>query len=155
MALYKGSCHCGYVSYTVKLDFANPTPEMMGAGATRCNCTICHKSGYLLADPGDDGAFTLLSPAEGESALSDYTYGGHNVHHPFCPKCGVRCFIRGMFVHEGKEIRFMRINAITIDGKVDGTPMDDLRGIKIKYWDMKSEGWSKGAAAEPWEGGVW
>ena len=152
--LYKGSCHCGWVTYTVRLDFANPEPSLCGASATKCNCTICHKAGYLLADPGPDGDFKVLSPPEGESALADYTYGSHKVHHPFCPKCGVRCFLRGFYVWEGKEVAFMRVNALTLDGRVDGAPMDDLRTLKIKYWDGKGENWTVAASDEPYEGGV-
>ena len=154
-AVYKGSCHCGFVTYTAQLDFANPTPEMRGASATRCNCTICHKAGYLLVDPGPDGDFKLLSPSEGESALSDYSFGRHGMHHPFCPSCGVRCFLKGKYVlDDGKEIPVFRINVLTLDGKADGTTMGSLGGLKIKYWDGKSDDWSKNAADEPWEGGV-
>lgn len=151
---YKGSCHCGFVTYTVNLDFANPTPQMRGAHATRCNCTICHKSGYLLVDPGKDSAFTLLTPPEGESALSDYSFGHLGLHHPFCPKCGVRCFLKGMYVLDGQEFPVMRINVLTLDGKADGTPMGSLGGLKIMYWDGKSDDWEKDPADEPWQGGV-
>ena len=149
---YKGSCHCGFVTYTVNLDLSNPSPEMKGANATRCNCTICHKSGYLLVDGQD--AFTLLNPPEGESALSDYTFGQHALHHPFCPRCGVRCFLKGGFVLNGEYIPVLKINVLTLDGKADGSPMGSLLGLKIKYWNAKTSLWAEGPANEPFEGGV-
>lgn len=154
MGEYKGSCHCGFISYTVHLDFANPTPILNGASATKCNCSICHKTGYLLADPGADPTFTLLSPPEGESALTDYTFHNHRVHHPFCPKCGVRCYLRGSYILEGKEFSFMRINVLTLDGRVDGEPMEDVRKMKIKYWNLKDNKIPKAPADEPYEGGA-
>lgn len=154
MALYKGSCHCGFVAYTVHLDFANPSSALQGASATRCNCSICHKSGYLLVDPGPNPSFTLLSPPEGESALTDYTFHKNRVHHPFCPKCGVRCYIKGTYADRGKEFHFMRINALTLDGRVDGEPMEDFRKIKIKYWNAKNNEGHHDVADDPWEGGA-
>ncbi|MEY4579146.1 MAG: hypothetical protein RL701_3849, partial [Pseudomonadota bacterium] len=36
---YKGSCHCGNVSYEVTTDLAK---------VMQCNCSICSRSGYLL-----------------------------------------------------------------------------------------------------------
>ena len=127
---------------------------LQGASATKSSCSICHKSGYLLTDPGADPTFTLLSPPEGESALTDYTFYSHRVHHPFCPKCGVRCYIKGVFAYEGKEFNFMRINALTLEGRVDGESMEDLRKMKIKYWDAKGNEGPHAPADEPLEGGA-
>lgn len=83
--------------------------------------------------PGYQPSFTLLSPREGESALTNYTFHNHRVHHRFCPKCGVRCYIKSTFVYEGKEFHFMGINALTLDRRVDRKSMEDLRKIKTKY----------------------
>lgn len=40
---YKGTCHCGRNRFEVDL------PEIQSAIA--CNCSLCHKSGYLWAFP--------------------------------------------------------------------------------------------------------
>lgn len=44
--LYHGNCHCGKNRFEVRL------PET--ATITSCNCSLCHKSGYLWAFPGAD-----------------------------------------------------------------------------------------------------
>ena len=59
--------------------------------AMACNCSICSRTGWLLAFvPG--GNFTLLA---GQGELSDYQFGKKHSHHPFCRTCGVRVFSRG------------------------------------------------------------
>lgn len=40
---YKGTCHCGRNRFEADL------PEIKSA--TACNCSLCHKSGYLWAFP--------------------------------------------------------------------------------------------------------
>lgn len=114
-----GSCHCRHVRYV--LYFAPPPlpvdPDAPSGRATRiyrCNCTVCHKAGLFHLRLGRaPEQFFLLSPTElpadaeqergREGALdiaanqlpglADYrTPGGHLLHFPFCPRCGVRCF---------------------------------------------------------------
>lgn len=79
---YKGSCHCGKVSYEVKGELGQ---------IISCNCSICSKKGYLLAFLPPE-QFRLLS---GEGALSDYQFNKKNIHHLFCPSCGIQSFARG------------------------------------------------------------
>jgi hypothetical protein len=150
--LYKGSCHCGFITYTVRLDLAKPSTTT-GAIITKCNCSICHKSGLLLASSEPVSSFALLTPVEGEAALTDYTFSTGKVHHWLCPRCGIKCFLKGSFVRGGKEVNVMKINVLTLDGKADGSPMEDLREIKPLYWNGRNPG--EGLAHEPWEGGVW
>ncbi len=152
---YLGSCHCGFVKYSVRLDLVNPSPQT-GAVLTKCNCSICQKSGTLLAIPVPD-SFRLLSPEGGREALRDYTFQAARAHHWLCPKCGIKCFLEGSYTSsEGSEVQFARINVLTLDGKEDGSPLDDLRLIKTVYWDGKVPGnFSKGTSKEPAEGGVW
>lgn len=72
---YQGNCHCGKNVFEVSL------PEI--ASAISCDCSLCHKSGYLWAfpDPGDikytRGGVETLAGFETE-ALS----------HEFCSSCG-------------------------------------------------------------------
>jgi hypothetical protein len=80
---YAGSCHCGKVRYEVELDLGKPVIS--------CNCSMCGRSGSLLAFvPARQ--FTLLS---GEDQLTDYQFNKHVIHHVFCKVCGIKSFARG------------------------------------------------------------
>ncbi len=78
---YEGGCHCGAVRWraTAAID-----------RVISCNCSICQRTGALLAFVPVD-AFTLLS---GEGALTDYGFGPKRIHHLFCGRCGIRSFAR-------------------------------------------------------------
>ena len=81
--LHTGGCHCGKVRFEVTLDLSEP--------AITCNCSMCGRSGTLLAFvPATQ--FTLLS---GEDALTDYQFNRHVIHHLFCGTCGIKSFARG------------------------------------------------------------
>jgi centromere protein V len=80
MVTHKGGCHCGAVRFEVTAPAA--------IRATRCNCSICAKSGYLhLIVPKGD--FTLLS---GEDSLTVYRFNTGVARHPFCKVCGIKSF---------------------------------------------------------------
>ena len=56
--------------------------------ATRCNCSICSKTGFLhLIVPKSE--FRLNS---GEDVLETYTFGTGTAKHLFCRHCGVKSF---------------------------------------------------------------
>ena len=77
---YRGSCHCGLVSFEVE------APAHLQV--TECNCSICSRSGYLhLIVPRKQ--FHLLS---GEDRLSTYTFDTHEAQHYFCKTCGIKSF---------------------------------------------------------------
>ncbi|KAK4180635.1 hypothetical protein QBC36DRAFT_319747 [Triangularia setosa] len=155
--LYKGSCHCGFAKYTIRLDFSTPPPSLHGANATKCNCSICHKLGTLLTDPGDDGSstFTLSTPAEKD--LGMYTFNTGNVKWYFCPKCSITLYSRVDGVFDGVgEMHTFRVNVLTLDEKEDGSPVEDLKSLKIKYWDFKDTlGFPEAPLDAPANGGVW
>ena len=74
--LYKGSCHCGHVSFEV---------EGTLAGVTACNCSICQRKGVLMwFVPREQ--LRLLTPDENAST---YTFNKHVIKHRFCPRCGM------------------------------------------------------------------
>lgn len=81
---YTGGCHCGAVKYQATLDLS--AGPLIG-----CNCSICSKTGTLLAFVPATG-FELLS---GENELTDYQFGKKSIHHLFCRICGIRSFARG------------------------------------------------------------
>lgn len=80
---YTGGCHCGKVRYEVSADLSQPL--------IACNCSICAKTGTILAFVPAP-AFTLLS---GEPDLVDYLFNKKHIHHLFCSTCGIRSFARG------------------------------------------------------------
>lgn len=78
--LYKGSCHCGLVSFSVE---APSTVEV-----EQCNCSVCSKSGFLhLIVP--KSRFHLQT---GEDALTEYTFNSGVARHYFCKHCGIKPF---------------------------------------------------------------
>lgn len=82
MKTYAGGCHCGQVRFEAGLDLAS---------TISCNCSICQKSGTILAF-APASSFRLIQGAE---ALTDYQFGRKTIHHLFCSTCGVRSFGRG------------------------------------------------------------
>lgn len=112
---YTGGCHCGKVRYEV---------ETALAPAIGCNCSICSKTGTLLAFV-DSGKFKLLS---GEADLSDYQFNKHHVHHVFCRHCGIRSFVHGS-AGEGKVTYGINLRCL------DGVDPDRL---EVTRYDGKS-----------------
>lgn len=78
--IYKGSCHCGAVSFEVE------APENLEA--VDCNCSVCTKSGFsgLIVAKRD---FKQLT---GEGDLQTYTFNTGVAKHKFCKTCGVKAF---------------------------------------------------------------
>jgi hypothetical protein len=112
---HAGGCHCGKVRFEVQGDVSQ---------AISCNCSICLKSGTLLAFVGKD-QFKLLS---GEEMLSDYQFGKQRIHHRFCQGCGLRSFANGTGP-DGSEM--VAINLRCVDDI-------DLASLKIREVDGKS-----------------
>jgi len=138
---YAGSCHCGQVKYKIDLPTDPATWEL-----SKCNCTICHKKGYLSMRPNDVKSFTLVSPASIEE-VGDYTFGSGAIHHRFCKNCGINLFGRGWIEAVGGDI--LIINVQTLDDV-------DLSKTKTKkYWDGRAEKWKEGPGPEPVAPGMW
>ncbi|KAK2880002.1 hypothetical protein FQN49_000666 [Arthroderma sp. PD_2] len=143
---YTGSCHCGATRYEVKLDASNLSPS-------KCNCSICHKRGYvLLTVPGPED-IKLISPASLQE-LGDYTFGSGKIHHRFCKTCAVSCLAEGKVGDE----EIYTINALSID-QDQGI---ELKDIKFKYLNGKAitidETGSydmQGSSDAPRQGGCW
>ncbi len=83
MKMWKGSCHCGKVRFTVDTDLS---------GAITCNCSICQRAGHVLTFVGADN-FKLIS---GDKAQTDYQFNKKHIHHLFCKTCGVRSYGWGL-----------------------------------------------------------
>jgi hypothetical protein len=80
MTTHTGGCHCGRVRFEVD------APAEIEA--TRCNCSICRKSGYLHLFVPKDG-FRLLS---GDEELITYCFNTGVAQHYFCRHCGIKSF---------------------------------------------------------------
>jgi len=98
--VHQGGCHCGAVRFRVELDLSQPVMA--------CNCSICGRSGTLLAFV-PPSAFTL---EQGEAQLSDYRFNKQVIQHLFCKTCGVRSFARG----ESPGGPMVAINTRCLDG---------------------------------------
>lgn len=82
MKTYAGSCHCGAVKFEVETDLQ---------GAITCNCSHCHRKGFVLVAV-DKEKFKLLSGAD---AQTEYLFNTKNIRHQFCRTCGVQAFAAG------------------------------------------------------------
>jgi len=113
---YTGSCHCGKVRYEVELDLSAPVLS--------CNCSICGRSGSLLAFVPED-QFKLLSGAD---ALTDYLFNKHAIHHVFCKVCGIKSFARGQ-KPDGSQM--VAVNTRCLEGV-------DVASLEVQHVDGKS-----------------
>ena len=112
---YTGGCHCGSVRYEVTMALGE---------VLQCNCSICSKTGSLLAfAPADQ--FRLISGAD---RLTDYQFGRKRIHHLFCATCGIRSFARGTGP-DGKEVRAVNVRCL------DDI---DVAALQIRHFDGKS-----------------
>ena len=113
---HQGGCHCGKVRYQVDLDLSQPVIS--------CNCSICSRSGTLLAFVPAE-RFRLLS---GEGELTDYQFNHHVISHLFCATCGIKSFARGK-MPDGTPMA--AINARCLDGV-------DIGALTVQQYDGKS-----------------
>jgi hypothetical protein len=126
---HTGSCHCGAVRFEVEID--------LGAGGSRCNCSICTKvspTGGIVKP----AAFTLLS---GEDAVAEYRWGAKISGRFFCKTCGVHCFGRGHLDVLGGDFVSVNLNCL------DGVELSELEPF---YWDGRHDNWMGGRRSTPW-----
>jgi hypothetical protein len=101
MKTYAGSCHCGAVTYDVHME------EL--TGAMRCNCSRCHRLGWLLAFV-PASAFHLKS---GEESLIEYRFNTKRIAHLFCKTCGIESFARGKGPDDSDTVA---LNVLCLEG---------------------------------------
>lgn len=113
---YRGSCHCGAVTFEADLDLAQPS--------FRCNCSICRRTRFWPAVARPEG-FRVLS---GESELTEYRFNSRRNVHYFCRHCGVRSWGVGNDTPIGTMIG---VNL----GCLEGVSEEELARIPIVYID--------------------
>ena len=118
---YRGSCHCGAVTFEADLDLTQ---------SFRCNCSICRRTRFWVAVAKPEN-FRLLS---GEQDLTKYTFNTRKNHHFFCRYCGVRGF--GV----GNETPIGKMYGVNI-GCLTGISEEELSKIPITYIDGLNDGW--------------
>jgi hypothetical protein len=68
---YRGNCHCKAFVYEVKLPVIRAVKQ--------CNCSICHKKGYLWVFPETVDHFKFVKGDE--DAISSYTFNAKSKVH--------------------------------------------------------------------------
>ena len=117
---YKGSCHCGRVSFEIeaKLD-----------SLVECNCSICRRRGALWQGV-PESRLRILS---GESDLTLYQFNTKTAKHYFCRHCGIHPFARPRL-----DPTRWAVNVRCIDGV-------DLSALPVRLFD--GEHWEDAAKA--------
>jgi hypothetical protein len=120
---YRGSCHCGKVTFEADLDLSQ--------GTSRCNCSICWKNRMWCTNI-KPSAFRALT---GRDELTEYSFGSRAVHHAFCKHCGARPYGWGNIPEIGGD--YVSINVACLD---DLDPAE-LVAAPVKFTDGKANNW--------------
>jgi hypothetical protein len=113
---YRGSCHCGAVTFEADLDLTQ--------SSYRCNCSICRRNRFWPAVANADG-FRLLT---GRSELTKYLFNSRKNEHWFCRTCGVRPY--GV----GTDTPIGVMYGVNI-GCLEGVTEEELSRIPVTYVD--------------------
>lgn len=124
---YRGSCHCGAVTFEADLDLTQ--------SSFRCNCSICRRTRFWPAVAKPEN-FRLLT---GESELTLYSFNTKKNHHYFCKHCGVRCF--GV----GNETPIGKMYGVNLGCLTDVTD-EELSKVSITYVDGLHDQWQSAPA---------
>ena len=124
---YRGSCHCGAVTFEADLDLTRDS--------FRCNCSICRRTRFwpAIAKPEN---FRLLT---GESELTQYAFNTRKNHHYFCKHFGVRGF--GV----GNETPIGKMYGVNL-GCLTNVTDEKLSKIPVTYVDGLHDKWSSSPA---------
>jgi hypothetical protein len=120
---YKGSCHCGDITYQAGIDLAK--------GTGKCNCTYCLKTRAWKAfvRPSD---FRLLKGGERAVAYHRHAQAPLKYH---CAKCGVHTHETGNADYMGGD--FVGVFVATLD---DATP-EELAAAPVRFSDGRHDNW--------------
>jgi hypothetical protein len=123
---YHGSCHCGAVTFRVKLD--------PSSGTSKCNCRCCWKQRNWNIGGLKPDDFELLA---GEAAITTYarTSDVFEVAHKFCSTCGTQTHGSGYLEELGGAFVSVRVAAI------DDLSVEELVTAPVTYCDGLHDNW--------------
>ena len=121
---YRGSCHCGRVTFEADIDLSQ--------GTTKCNCTSCWKKRWWSITVKPE-AFRSL---QGEQELSGHRPGAAKGHGGFCKHCGVIPY-GWVDAAEWNDGEYVSINVAALD---DLDPAE-LVAAPVKYCDGRADNW--------------
>jgi hypothetical protein len=115
MQKYRGSCHCGAVTFEIETDF----PEL-----TTCDCSICRRKNALMVKV-HESRFKLIS---GDESLTEYQFHTMTARHFFCKACGIYPFHRKRVTPD-----YLGINVFCLDSfDPTGIPVRQTTGALMK-----------------------
>ena len=114
----RGSCHCGAVTIE-----APEPPAWIGS----CNCSICRRSGWLVAYYPDDGGVRV------SGATAPYIWGDRMIALHHCPVCACGTH----WESTGESYGRMGINARLLDGfeVAQGRFLLGGKELEVRYFD--------------------
>ncbi|PKP88382.1 MAG: hypothetical protein CVT78_03850 [Alphaproteobacteria bacterium HGW-Alphaproteobacteria-17] len=123
---YNGSCHCGAVTFRVRMD--------LDSGSSKCNCRFCWKQRNWNVGGLKPDDFELLT---GETALSTYARKNDSfeVSHRFCSTCGTQTHGNGYLEELGGAFVAVRVAAI------DDLTVEELVSAPVTYCDGLHDNW--------------
>ena len=111
MTIYTGSCHCGRIRFEVEGELER---------VSRCNCSICAKTGYLHWTVEPERLRLLTAPGD----WTTYRFLTRTSENRFCPTCGI-----SPFRVPRSDPDKITVNARCLDGvDVDALPVDGFDG---------------------------
>lgn len=118
--IYRGSCHCGRVTFELKANLRV---------VIECNCSICRRRGALWHGASESS----LRITSGEQELQQYQFGTMTAKHYFCRHCGIHPFVRPRL-----DPARWAVNVRCIDGL-------ELSSLEVRAFD--GENWEAAAQA--------
>ncbi|MBT4160024.1 MAG: GFA family protein [Gammaproteobacteria bacterium] len=113
---YRGSCHCGRVSFEIDADIDH---------ARVCDCTVCRKRGALNFRIHEDD-FRPLTPL---NEMTLYQWHTKTAKDYFCPHCGILPFRQP----RTGDSSIWTINLRCLEGvDLDTLPIEHVYGSRLK-----------------------
>lgn len=110
MKVYRGSCHCGGVTFSIRTDLDY---------SVQCDCSLCRRHVAIMVRCDQDD----LEIHSGRELLTEYRFNTQVAVHYFCGKCGVYTF------HKMRKLPDKYgVNA----GCLDGVDLKALRPVFIE-----------------------